>query len=365
MLRRIATGWPVLGVHGIDGRLAAVLAPAAHVGLASTTVTCIRTMATLKPLPTSKKSTSRHLVYPGLPYKKLTRKQSRTPVHNPQLEANMELSRRERHWRLILAQASCVGVPHNPDLSQRIYPVWLKVSPADERYRIGSSSSSSAKDGGIAVTAGNDPVVQSSAHTRIVRGFTATRDSELMTKWRHAGTLGARDVEVVRGMEERVRDVRNVPLLDRVLAECDRAVAASTMASGDVSSGGSSDATSSGSSNGLGNTLLSNDSGASSALSTPTKSSDTTSNPTDMALQHQLTPDQLSSIIGSPTADLGKAISTNAPSITADIRRTLVQQIVGASTADGRALYRMRQQRVRAAFGKHPGDHGSAQVQCM
>lgn len=40
--------------------------------------------------------------------------------------ANKQSSKRERHFRRVLAQSNCVGWAHDPDLSGDMHPYWLK-----------------------------------------------------------------------------------------------------------------------------------------------------------------------------------------------------------------------------------------------
>jgi hypothetical protein len=93
--------------------------------------------STLSPKPTSKKTKSRWWTLPGMPS---TRRQpmplALNPLYNHVLDANKNLSRRERHFRQCLAQAMCATLPYQPDRSHFIPPYWLKVRGTDERAKV-------------------------------------------------------------------------------------------------------------------------------------------------------------------------------------------------------------------------------------
>jgi small subunit ribosomal protein S15 len=159
--------------------------------------------SSLVPKASSKKTKSRHFLMPGMPRERLLRKEYRNVETNHVLAANKNISRRERDFRRIMAQAMCASKPHNPDLSLFVAPYWLK-------------NCEYVKQKGYF-----DPVVQSSAHTRLVRAFVAANDDSKKRSLMHGGRLRNQDLDQVMEIEERSSLEENVPKFDRIMNECE------------------------------------------------------------------------------------------------------------------------------------------------
>lgn len=103
----------------------------------------MRSMSSMTPKPTSKKTKSRLFVFPSMPRPKIgpassevkptsaalikrqKAKNMLNPTYNYVLKANKELSKRERHFRKLLVSSQCAWIPQNPDVEYFVPPYWL------------------------------------------------------------------------------------------------------------------------------------------------------------------------------------------------------------------------------------------------
>lgn len=277
-------------------------------------------MSTLAPKSTSKKTKSRHVVFPGMPYQRLTRSQYLDPLYNHKLQANKEISRRERHFRMILAQAMCASHPQNPDLTEFMPPYWLKCTNVHHQR---------------AQLPGLDPLIQSTAHTRLVRATIARTDVQKKSQWIHRGLITENDIQQVESMIERAKSLP-IPKLDRVLNRCEELISKCQQEELSL--------------------LLGEAYGVDGSLAENSES-------VEIPLQHRLTRDDVSSILGSPVHDAGRAILRQDEEIQLDEQRLQVERIIGLSTANSEQIYKYKLYQVMHAFQLHPTDVGSPQVQ--
>lgn len=265
--------------------------------------------ATLSPKVTSKRTKSRHFLFPGVPVERLTRRQSRSPTQNHVLEANETLSKRERHWRHCLAKSMCVSFPHNPDITQLLLPYWLRVRPEHERFKVH-----------VALL----PHLQSVNLSRLVRAFASLRDAEQWARWKHTGLVTDADLEQARSLDAQVKQLgpqQLMPLFDRVLQECEQVF-----------------------------------------LKVKAEEVEAVLEAGKL-YQHGLSVQDVQSVLGAEETDVGRAVLEKRSEVTADTRRMMVERIVGIETANAEQLNAMKCKRIQDVFGKHGHDCGSAQVQ--
>jgi small subunit ribosomal protein S15 len=144
----------------------------------------------------------------------------------------------------------------------------------------------------------------------MVHAMAASRDIEKASRWKHAGTLTEADIEQVQVLEQQSASEANLPLFDRLMAQCNE----------ELKGGGN-------------------------------------------AYQHGLQSPDVRVVLGSLEEDVGRAVLDEKTVVTVDERRSLVERIVGMSTSNAAQKLKYRMKRIREVFGKHDTDVGSAQVQ--
>ncbi|KAI3632393.1 hypothetical protein MIR68_009499 [Amoeboaphelidium protococcarum] len=214
-----------------------------------------RRYSSLAPMPTSRKTKSRHFLVKDMPHpssallenvargsnqqqqqksgdtammnqKTKLRMIERNPQFNHVLVANKEISKRERHFRLCLAMAQCANLPYLPDLTQFAPPPWLLHSSLHTQH---------ADKGWTAL---KDPVLQSVYNTRLVKAFSALKNEQLKRQLLHAKVITPDDIEQVQLMQKRGLDLMqaqevadlnadmsgndSVSLFDKVMMDAER-----------------------------------------------------------------------------------------------------------------------------------------------
>lgn len=267
-----------------------------------------RTMATMAPKPTSKKSKSRQQLMQGMPVQRLDRKQALNPHQNHVLQANQELSRRERHFRRCIAQAQCATTPHNPDLTHFIAPHWLQSKSIDSRFQQSGPA---------------DPAIQSVSHSRLVRSLVASRDPVKRRQLMHRGVVKEDDLKQIQEIELRQVDPDNLPLFDRVISQAKLELELSRQA---LVGGGDAQ-------------------------------------PSQVMFKDGIEAVTVKSVVGSAESDIGRAIAHGAGQVSIDYKRETVNRVLGPLTANASQLFRYFVDRVKLAFRKTEFDCGSPQLQ--